>query len=127
MIKKEKGATLGIVIVLILFLSMIAFLVMSMATIVSFTVIKNDKLADAEIQLKIVAQQYLNQLTQVAYEAYYFEGDYLYYLNDKLNGVISSINYEGHVASYDNQIFTFTIKDKTKTINKTLLVEVKFY
>ncbi len=127
MIKKEKGATLGIVIVLILFLSLIAFLIMSMATIVSFTVIKNEKLADAEIRLQIKAQEYLNQLTQVTYETYYVDkvnkDDYLATLTEQVTSIIK----EEYEATYDveNQVFTFILKDET--INKTLTVKVKFY
>ncbi len=149
MIKKEKGATLGIVIVLILFLSLIAFLIMSMATIVSFTVIKNEKLADAEIRLQSEAQKYLNQLTIVTYKTYYYdnvnEENYLATLTEQVTSIIND-EYE---ATYDeeNQVFTFILKDETltvkvmfydvenqftfilkdETINKTLTVEVKFY
>ena len=113
MIKKEKGATLGIVIVLILFLSAIVFIIMSMATIVHFTVIKNEKVSDTEIKLQVKAQDYLNELTKISYKTY-FDDNSLENLN--LEDFIIKISKDGYEVSYDddNLIFTFIIKINNK-------------
>lgn len=130
MIKKEKGATLSIVIVLILFLSIIAIIIMSMASIVSLTVIKNDKLQDQELLLTNKAQEVVNHVLRVSYTGYFQvlkqeDEDYYDYIQDNIDPyyqIVISVEEINDVI-----IASASYKVENIDINKEINVVIEFY
>lgn len=136
MVRKDKGATLGIVIVLILFLSLIAIIIMSMASIVSLTVIKNDKLQDQELLLTKKAQEVVNHVLSVSYTGYFEvlndeteQKDEYYYYNYIVSNLESYEQVEIIVSQVDevDEVIIASYKVENIDINKEINVVIEFY
>lgn len=139
MVRKDKGATLGIVIVLILFLSLIAIIIMSMASIVSLTVIKNDKLQDQELLLTKEAQEVVNHVLIVSYTGYFEvlndeteQKDEYYYYNYIVSNLESYEQVEIIVSQVDevdevDEVIIASYEVENTAINKEINVVIGFY
>jgi Na+-transporting methylmalonyl-CoA/oxaloacetate decarboxylase gamma subunit len=124
----NKGATLGVTIVLILFLTIIAFIVMSMSAIITSTVIKNDKAADQYLALQQQGQGYLNELSLIANESYILfdsnnDNDFDYYdvVSEKINSYILRLT-DNVILSYDSEHHVVTYQITDSITNKKLEV-----